>query len=61
MLLYVCLIVGVHLQACPFVRPCHFDKIDNNTYTKIIIIKLGKCGSKLHNIYIHYVMYITII
>ena len=22
---------GVHLQACPFVRPCHFDKIDNYT------------------------------
>jgi len=22
---------GVRLQACPFVQPCHFDKIDNNT------------------------------
>ena len=35
----------VRLQACPFVRPCHFDKIDNNNNnnytTKYKIRKIG--------------------
>jgi len=29
--MYMCR--GVCLQACPFIRPCLLDKIDNNTNT----------------------------
>ena len=32
---------GVRLQACPFVQPCHFDKIDNTNTRADPIFFLG--------------------